>query len=320
MNTKPLGTTGICVSEISFGTVSLGLPYGIGVSNDSDMPSEADSIALLHGALERGINFYDTALAYGKSEDLLGKAFAECREKAVICTKPAHLYDVYVGQKLPSAAEIKGKLEASLRQSLTKLQTDYLDVYMSHDGTEEVIENETVIDFFQSLKRKGVIRATGISVYTVEHSMKAIEIGAWDVIQLALNLMNQEQLPAIARAAQKGVGIVVRSVLFKGILTDRGSRLHSALKSVEDHRRKYESLLNERITNLPDLAAKFVLSCEGVSSALVGIDKPEYLETALKTADGNDLDEETLKKAKELAYPDPAFLNLPMWERKGWLT
>lgn len=317
---RTLGKTDISVSEISFGTVSLGLPYGIGVQGESDMLSEAESIALLRESLSRGLNFYDTALGYGKSEDLLGRAFKNCRDKAVICTKPAHLYDVYAGQALPPTAQIMTKLERSLEQSLSKLQTDYLDVYMSHDGTEEVIENDAIIDFYQTLKKKGIIRATGISVYTPAQSLKAIESGVWDVIQLAFNLMNQEQLGAIDLAAAKGIGIVVRSILFKGILTDKGGRLHPALKSVQDYREKYMQLLNGRITNLSDLATKFVLSCEGVSSALVGIDKLEYLEKALMTADGHYLDEETLKKAKQLAYPDPDFLNLPVWERKGWLT
>ena len=319
MNKKKLGKTGIEVSEISFGTVSLGLPYGIGVSKESDMLSETDSIVLLRRALDMGLNFYDTALAYGKSEGLVGKAFSTCRSKAVICTKPAHIYDVYSGQTMPSSAKIKTKLENSLQQSLSKLQTDYLDIYMSHDGTEEIIENNTVIDFYQQLKKKGIIKATGVSVYTVEQSIKAIKSGVWDVVQLAFNLMDQTQRPAIELAAQKGVGIVVRSVLFKGILTDRGNNLHSVLKSVQEHRQKYNRLLDNRIKTLSELATKFVLSCEGVSSILVGIDRPEYLEQAVAVADGKYLDKETLTKAKQLAYPDPEFLNLPKWDRNGWL-
>jgi aryl-alcohol dehydrogenase-like predicted oxidoreductase len=319
MNRTKLGKTGLFVSEISFGTVSLGLPYGIGISNESDMLSEAESIALLHQALDRGLNFYDTALAYGKSEQILGKAFCGCRDKTILCTKPAHLYDVYAGQHLPSSTEIKTKLQTSLEQSLSKLQTDYIDVYMSHDGTEDVVDNDTVIEFYQQLKKKGTIRATGISVYTVQQSIKAIESGHWDVIQLAFNLLDQTQFPAIELAAQQGVGIVVRSILFKGVLTEKGDHLHPALKSVQEHRQKYDQLLNDRAKTLSELASKFVLSCKGVSSVLVGIDKPCYLEQALAVADGNYLDKETLIKAKQLAYPDPEFLNLPKWDRLGWL-
>ncbi len=319
MQKRIFGRTGIEVSEISFGTVSLGLPYGIGVHGEADMPLESDSIALLNEAVDKGMNFFDTAIGYGKSEQILGKAFKDRRGEVVICSKPAHFYDKFKGEILPNDAQLSEKLESSITKSLKQLQTNYIDVYMSHDGTEEVIENETVIAFFQQLKQKGIIRATGISVYTLEQSLKAINSDVWDVIQLQFNLMDQTQLPAIKLAAEKGVGTVIRSVLFKGILTDRGEELHSELRPVADHRQKYLALLDDNTKTLAEFATKFVLSYEGVSSVLVGIDKPEYLNQALAVVDGKYLNAEILEKAKALAYPEPEFLNLPMWDRKGWL-
>lgn len=319
MRQKALGKTGLMVSEIAFGTVSLGLPYGLGVSSKADMPSEQEAIGLLNEALDKGINFYDTALAYGGSEEIIGKAFKNKRKQVVLCTKPAHLYDAFAGQKLPDPSEIRSVLQRSFHQSLARLNTDYLDVYMSHDGTVEVIENDTVIDFYQQLKKKGLIRATGVSVYTVQQSLAALRSGVWDVIQLAFNLMDQTQLPAIQQAQTQGVGIVVRSVLFKGILTDKGDHLHPALKSVQEHRQKYFALLSTKAKTLSELATKFVLSCQGVSSVLIGIDKKEYLYQALDSAAGEYLDGQTLEKAKQMAYPNPAFLNLPQWDRLGWL-
>ncbi len=319
MEKNKLGKTDIEVSKISFGTVALGLPYGIGVIDQSDMLAEDDAIALLRSALEKGVNFYDTALAYGRSEQLIGKAFADCRNKVVICSKSAHLYDPYVGQSLPPPAQIRQKLEDSFKQSLVTLQTDYIDVYMSHIGTEEVIENDTVIDFYQQLKKKGYIRATGISVYTLQETIKAVETGVWDVIQLAFNLLEQTQLPAIELACDKGVGIVVRSVLFKGILTERGNNLHPALKPVWEHRQKYFAFLNDSVKSLSDLAIRFVLSVKGVSSILIGIDKPVYLESAMQTFSQGLLDDKIVEKLKTLAYPEPEFLNLPKWDRMGWL-
>jgi len=319
MNKSYLGSTGLEVSQISFGTVSLGLPYGIRIERESAMPSESGSIALLREALDRGVNFFDTALSYGKSEMIVGEAFWDCRDKAIICTKPAHLYDPFAGQSLPLAHDVKTMLQQSLEQSLKRLNTDYIDVYMSHDGTEEVIENETVIDFYQSLKKKGIIKATGVSVYTVQQSLKAIQTGMWDVIQLAFNMLDQTQLPAIQLAAQKNVGIIVRSVLFKGILTEKGDSLHPALNSVQNHRLKYLQLLNDQVKTLSDLATRFVLSYEGVSSVLVGIDKPVYLDRALGTLQQGKLYPEIIEKIKDLTYPDPEFLDLPRWDRMGWL-
>ena len=318
MNRRKLGRSGIDVSEVSFGTVSLGIPYGIGVTQDN-MISEKDSIALLNSALDQGVNFFDTARSYGTSEIIVGKALKSRRDQAVICTKPAHIYDPHSGETMPSDREVKRILEESFEENLSRLQTDYVDVLMSHEGSAEVIGNDTVIEFYQSLKKKGSIRATGISTYTVEQSRQAIESGVWDVIQLPFNLMDQTQGEVFRLAEENGVGIVVRSVLFKGILTDRGGSLHPELGKVQRQRELYKQLLTDEISTLSDLASKFVLSHKKVASILVGIDKPEYLQSALTVADGHYLDEESLNQAGRMAYPEPEFLDLPRWDRKGWL-
>ena len=319
MNKRLLGRSGLEISEISFGTVSLGIPYGIGVKNRDDMIQPDDAVALLQSALGKGINFFDTARGYGDSEEILGRAFKGRRDEVVICTKPAHVYDSHTGQKLPGSAQIRQILDNSLDTSLKQLQTDYIDVLMSHDCTVEFMDNPAVIDFFQTAKKKGVIRATGISTYTVEESLRSINSGLWDVIQLPFNLMQQGQSRVFGLAKEKGVGLVIRSVLLKGILTDRGENLHPELASVKKHRALYKELLNDDIRTLSDLATKFVLSFDEISSVLLGIDKPEYLESALKVVDGNYLDKATLAKAVKLEYPEQDFLNLPKWDRLGWL-
>ena len=81
MRKRTLGNTGIEVSEIAFGGVEIGMPYGIGISGKKDMLLAKDVIRLLHTALEKGINFFDTARAYGNSEYLIGKAFKDRRNK-----------------------------------------------------------------------------------------------------------------------------------------------------------------------------------------------------------------------------------------------
>ncbi len=319
MNKRVLGKSGLEISEISFGTVSLGIPYGIGVKNRDDMIQPDDAVALLQSALSKGINFFDTARGYGDSEGILGRAFKGRRDEVVICTKPAHVYDSHIGQKLPDSAQIRQILDKSLDTSLKQLQTDYIDVLMSHDCTAEFMDNPAVIDFFQTAKKKGVIRATGISTYTVEESFRSINSGLWDVIQLPFNLMQQSQSQVFGLAKENGVGLVIRSVLLKGILTDRGDNLHPELESVKKHRELYKELLNDDIRTLSDLATKFVLSFDEISSVLLGIDKPEYLESALKVVDGNYLDKAALAKAVKMEYPDQSFLNLPKWDRLGWL-
>ncbi|NLP11617.1 aldo/keto reductase, partial [bacterium] len=141
MKQRRLGRTEIPVSEISFGGVEIGLPYGIGVRSSADMPSEAESIHLLHQALELGITFFDTARAYGRSEELMGKAFKDRREQVILCSKCSLPVS-------PDSGTVKAGASAAIRRSLQKslaaLQTDYLDVLMLHNADLVTLNQESV--------------------------------------------------------------------------------------------------------------------------------------------------------------------------------
>lgn len=318
MKKRKLGNTGIEVSEIAFGGVEIGLPYGIGVNSAKDMLSEDKAIELLHLALNSGINFFDTARMYGNSEHIIGKAFKNKRSEVILATKCVHLLDEE--GNLPPKNKIKETVEKSIYKSLKELRTDYVDIFMLHQATAKILENEEILTIFSNLKDKGLFKATGISTYTTDVTEKAIDSGFWNMIQLPFNLMDQRQGQFFKKAEKNGVGIVARSVLLKGLLSDRGKNLHPALKDVENHIKKYNELLEGTNYKLPALAIKFVLSFQEVSSVLVGIDKQEYLEEALKTVDGVYLSKEKLEKAKQLAYPEPEFINLPYWDKMKWLT
>jgi aryl-alcohol dehydrogenase-like predicted oxidoreductase len=317
MKKRFLGKTGLEVSEIAFGGVEIGLPYGIGVESREDMLSEKQAIALLHEAVDKGINFFDTARLYGDSENIMGKAFVKRRPEIVLASKCRHFRDRE--GKLPPAHLLKSFIEDSLAESLSALQTDYLDVFMLHQADAEILESAAIADVFQDLKRKGMIRATGASTYLPAETARAISSGNWDVIQLPFNLMDQRHSACFESAEHHGIGLVVRSVLLKGLLSDRGKNLHPALAEVETHIRGYHTFLNEDFPDLPTLATRFALSFESIASVLVGIDKTEYLNNALGTANGHYMDSQMLRKAKVAAYPDPEFLNLPYWDRMGWL-
>ena len=318
MNKRVLGNSGIQVSEIAFGGVEIGMPYGLGVNRKKDMLSKSDSINLLHDAIDGGINFFDTARMYGASEEIMGEAFKHKREQVVIATKCKHLKN-HSGD-LSSAEIIKSRIRESLAESLGALQTDFVDVFMLHRVNKEILKNEAIKETFSRLKEQGVIRATGVSTYTVEESKLAIDSGVWDVIQIPFNLMDQSQEEIFELTENKGIGLMVRSVLFKGILTDKGRNLHKALNDVEKHIKLYDDLVNETNVDLATLATKFALSYNQISSVLVGIDKQHYLKNALSLADGQYLDSRQLQLAKELQYPDPEFLDLVKWDQRGWLT
>jgi 1-deoxyxylulose-5-phosphate synthase len=317
MKTRELGKTGIKVSEIAFGGVEIGIPYGIGVHGKEDMLSRDQAINLLHEALDKGITFFDTARLYGESESIMGEAFHDRRDKIVLSTKCKHFRDS--SGAILRYDLLKKTIEESMEESLTQLRTDYVDLFMLHQGDLEILNNEDVKEIFTALKSAGKTRAIGASTYAPEETKKAIEKG-WDVIQCPFNLMDQRQAQNFHDAEESGVGIVIRSVLMKGLLSDKGRGLHDALKNVEDHIKKYHDLLSNEIPDVSTLATKFALSFKEISSVLVGIDRSEYLDKALSAVSGNLLTETNLAKAKTMAYPEPEFLDLPYWDRMGWLT
>lgn len=315
---RALGNTGIHVSEIAFGGVEIGMPYGIGVTSHADMITETESISLLHSALDNGINFFDTARLYGNSEAIIGKAFYKRRNEIILSTKCRHFRDP--DGNIPGYYSLKKNIEASLQESLEALQTDYADIFMLHYGDMQILENNDVAKIFSELKRSGRIKATGVSTYLPEETAMAISSGNWEVIQLPFNLMDQRQGELFSGASQKGIGIVIRSVLLKGLLSERGKNLHPALNNVENHLLQYQELLSGSEIDLPTAATKFALSFKEVSSVLVGIDKMEYLHKSLQAADGKYFNGSKLERSKQLAYPDPSFLNLHQWSVNGWLN
>jgi len=316
MKTRVLGKTGIAVSEIAFGGVEIGIPYGIGVKSEADMLSRGEAVNLLHEALDKGVNFFDTARLYGESEAIMGEAFHDRRDRLVLATKCKHFKNA--DGQIPSYQTLKKIIETSLEESLGFLRTDYVDVFMLHQADLEILANDDVKEIFIRLKDTGKVRAIGASTYTSAETRNAIEKG-WDVIQLPFNMMDQQQATNFDYAEEKGTAMVVRSVLMKGLLSDKGRNLHPALQQVEQHISKYRELLTDEIPELSTLATKFALSFNQVSAVLVGIDRSEYLDKALYSVNGRLLNEVELAKSKALVYPDPLFLDLPKWDRLGWL-
>lgn len=317
MKYRLLGNTGISVSEIAFGCVELGIPYGIGVNSEQDMLPEEQAIELLNKAVDSGVNFFDTARMYGKSEQILGQAFKDRRKDVVIATKCVHLLDA--DGRLPAPSVLKEKIETSLYKSLEALGTDYVDVFMLHQASDEIISSQEILTVFSKLKDQGLYRASGISTYSYKHTGMIVEKGTWDMVQVPFNLIDQRHGEYFKAAREKGVGIVVRSVLLKGLLSSRGVNLHPALRKVETHIAKYNELLEGTSYNLSTLATKFAISYPEVSSVLIGIDRMEYLDQALHTVNGEYLSPEKMERARQLAYPDPDFIDLPYWDKMNWL-
>jgi aryl-alcohol dehydrogenase-like predicted oxidoreductase len=310
MQLQRLGNTHLFASKIALGTVELGLDYGIPADRGHLRPTEPEAIKLLNYALDLGVNFIDTARAYGNSEELIGKALHHRRGEYFLATKLCPLEAKDLGE--PDWDErIRGSIENSLRM----LQTDHVDLLMIHSAPSELIERiDPVLETLHAMQQAGHVRYVGASVYG-EAGSAAVEHGGFDCLQIAYNVLDRfsetELLPA---AANKGVGIVVRSVLLKGALTSRYRDLPPKLEALKQAVQALEALAQAAGLSLPELAFRYVLGADVI--ALCGTARMEELRATVEYANrgplGPDLRHEIAKiELAEQRWLNPGNWNLP---------
>ncbi len=235
MEHRILGRTRLSVSILSLGTVELGIGYGIRKPGQSAYPERSEAVYLLRYAADQGINLFDTAPAYGEGEQLLGEALGR-RHDCYFTTKvsiPEEDGKVLSGQPLQVA--INGSLEASLKA----LDRDWLDIVQIHNATADILEQGEIAGVLLRARESGKVRFLGASVYGEEAALAVIRAGSFDVLQLAYNLLDQRMAANIFPAAsQANIGVICRSALLKGALTERAKWLPEELAALRQQATK----------------------------------------------------------------------------------
>ena len=209
LTTRPLGLTGIEVTLLGFGGVPL-----MEVS-----PSEAERV--LERALSKGINYFDTARAYGDSEAKMGQVLSAVRDQVFISTKGIRR----------SSDETWEDIHTSLRQ----LRTDYIDVYFIHDvsreaDSERILAPEGALAAAQRAKREGLIHHVGVSGHRPNLLLRLIETGAFEVVMVATNIADLDfQRTVIPRANELNLGIVAMKPFAGGALANAAVALRYSL-------------------------------------------------------------------------------------------
>lgn len=284
MKKHKLGISGPKVSEIGFGAWAIGGSWGA--------QSEKDSHLGLETALNKGVNFIDTAAGYGngKSEKIIGEFLKTRPERVYVCTKtpPAP-------GKWPPSPYCKMELRYSekylrenVEERLSNLQVDSLDVLLLHTWTRAWNDNPLPLKILQQMKAEGLIKQIGIS--TPEHDQNCViqlmRDGMVDVLQVIYNIFEQEPAAQLFPVAKEcGTGIIVRVAFDEGVLTGKysgketfgsddfrsnyfaGDRLARGVKRTEEIKKEFM----ESGYSMPELALKFALSHESVSTVIPGI-------------------------------------------------
>ena len=208
---RKLGATGIEVSLLGLGTVKIGRNQQVKYPSGFELPDDAAVVELFRLARELGINFIDTAPAYGTSEQRLGELLPD-RDDWVIVTKTGEIFEDGESRFDFSYDYTIASVESSLR----RLRRDMVDVVLVHsDGNDmDIINNEGVFDALASLKARGLIRAFGMSSKTVEGGCWVVE--NTDVVMATANLEYDDERPVLELAEKLNKGVIIKKGLQSG--------------------------------------------------------------------------------------------------------
>jgi aryl-alcohol dehydrogenase-like predicted oxidoreductase len=305
MHYRPLGKTGLSVSEIGFGTWGIGGSMWIGAQED-------ESVRALHRAIELGVNFIDTARGYGESERIVGKVVREhSGDPLYVATKVPPKNGIWPAPAgLDPAETFPGEhIRASLETSLRISGLDHFDVLQFHVWSDEWLGKGDWLETIADLKKEGKIRFFGVSINDnqPESVLGLVRSGDLDTVQCIYNVFHQapeEQLLPACR--QHGVGVIVRVPLDEGALT--GQITAETTFPEGDFRNRYfggdrKEQVAEHVDaiiadlgitrdQMAEVALRYVLSQEAVSTVIPGMRTVLNVERNAAVGDGQGLSAE----------------------------
>lgn len=300
MKKRRLGRTELLISEIGFGALEIGRPWGLPIEGDFVIPPEHDVQALLDRVLALGINVIDTAPAYMLSEERLGRLLKHRRKEFYLFSKCGERFDGYESHYDFST---EGTVEF-IEFSLKRLQTDYLDLVQIHCGPDEVgtIRRGETLEGMLRAKRQGKVRWVGASCEAPGAAV-ALEMNSYDVLQLPYSILDRsiERASAggdsvLSLARKLDVGIIARETLARGKLTDKVRKAASIDPTVARVKGLLARLDTRGVkTPLSRLAVQFALGRPEVATVLVGTRNALHLEDAIQAA-GQELDPGVLRE------------------------
>jgi len=301
MQLRPLGSSGLIVSPVCLGTMTFGSPV-----------SEADSIRLVHAAIDMGINFIDTANVYegyrrflgspgGVAEEIVGKALRDRRDKAVLATK--------VGAPVGPGPQDRGlsavHIIREVDRSLARLQTDTIDLYVIHWPDKETPLEQTM-KAIETAQRQGKIRCFGASNHSAWQMCEMLWLAdryGWPRVvssQIPFSLLRREFHHDLAFCRKHEVGVTPYQSLQGGLLTGkyrRGQQPPAGSRAAEkpDWIWKTDDLLFNRLEGIEALAREagvsmthyalaWTLAQPAMSSLIVGVKRKEQLQDAVAAA------------------------------------
>jgi aryl-alcohol dehydrogenase-like predicted oxidoreductase len=312
MRYRKLGRTGLEVSEIGYGAWGIGGAQWGGADDD-------ESIQALHRAIDLGLNFVDTALAYGdgRSERIVGQVVPEREETVYVATKVPPKNRIWPAQPGSPLEEVfpPGYVNDCAERSLRNLGMDTVDLLQLHVWNDEWAGSAELLQAIDELRSAGKVRFFGISIndHQPSNGLRMVESGAVDTVQVIYNVFDQSPEDELFPACREhGVGVIARVPLDEGGLTGRieagtefagdDFRAHyfrgDRKREVHDRATAIASDLGIEIDGLAETALRFVLSEPAVSTVIPGMRTLRNVDRNVAVSDGDGLSGEQREKLR----------------------
>lgn len=303
MKTRILGRTGLQVSEVGYGAWGIGAKQWVGASDD-------ESLRALNRAIDLGLNFIDTALAYGDghSEKIVGQTVRARKEKVYVATKIPPRNRKWPAERGIPVDQVytADYVVFNTEKSLRNLGLDCIDLQQLHVWTDEFAGAGDWLAGIEKLKQQGKIRHFGISLgeHTPDNGIRAVETGLVDTVQVIYNIFDQSPEDRLFPLCQKHqVGVLARVPFDEGGLTGRitpqtefpkddfrnnyfkGERKQEVYGRVQ----KIAADLKIPLDGLPEAALRFTLSHPAVSTVIPGMRSVKNAEANCRASDGRAL-------------------------------
>jgi aryl-alcohol dehydrogenase-like predicted oxidoreductase len=287
---RTLGRTGFEVTTLGFGAMELrGAPVGPEVS-------DAEAEQVLNAVLDAGINFIDTSVDYGRSEELIGRFIPHRRAEYFLASKCGCVPGAAMGAEHIHTAE---NIRAGVEQSLRRMRTDYLDLVQFHRSlTRHQFEEHGALDAALALKKEGKVRFIGVSG-TLPQLAEQIGMGVFDAFQIPYSALQRDHETIIAKASGAGAGIIIRGGVARGAPGDWGRNYY--MVPSETMRGRWEKArLDELLDGMTRLefTLRFTLSNPDLDTTIVGTKSVEHLRDNIAAAQKGPLPDEIMRETK----------------------
>jgi aryl-alcohol dehydrogenase-like predicted oxidoreductase len=266
---RQLGRTGLQVTMLGYGAMELrGAPRGRDVT---DRQAEA----ILAAVLDAGINYIDTSIDYGMSEERIGRYIGDRRSEYYLASKCGCLVGAPPAPRGQASPHVftRDNILKGVEQSLARLRTDHLDVLQFHiSPSRQILEKDGALETVLELKRSGTIRFIGMSG-TLPNLVDHIAMGVFDVFQIPYSAVEREHETLIAAAARAGAGIVVRGGAAKGAPTEGK---HEGVQWARWQKVDLRDLL-EGMTSM-EFVLRFTFTHPALHTNIVGTINPAHLQ------------------------------------------